>query len=85
MRRARPASSTPSAQRESSSFSRNAWQSVYSDTGGNVMGMTREIFDRISPYLTVYSERSDVSPEYAPPFLLSALTGIHALPRQSFS
>jgi len=49
------------------------------------MGMTREIFDRISPYLTVYSERSDVSPEYAPPFLLSALTGIHALPRQSFS
>jgi general secretion pathway protein K len=40
-----------------------------------VKGMTRAIFDRISPYLTVYSERSGVNLEYAPPFLASALTG----------
>ena len=40
-----------------------------------VAGMTRDIFDQISPYLTVYSEQSGVSLEYAPPFLISALTG----------
>jgi len=40
-----------------------------------VMGMTRDIFDQISPYLTIYSEQSGVNLEYAPPFLVSALTG----------
>ena len=40
-----------------------------------VMGMTRDIFDRISPYLTIYSARSGVNLEYASPFLISALTG----------
>jgi general secretion pathway protein K len=40
-----------------------------------VMGMTRDIFDRVSPYLTIYSERSSVDLEYAPAFLISALTG----------
>jgi len=40
-----------------------------------VMGMTADIFDRVSPYLTIYSERPGVDLEYAPPFLISALTG----------
>jgi general secretion pathway protein K len=40
-----------------------------------VAGMTRDIFDQISPYLTIYSEQSGVNLEYAPPFLISALTG----------
>lgn len=40
-----------------------------------VMGMTRDILDRVSPYLTIYSERSGVNLEYAPPFLITALTG----------
>jgi general secretion pathway protein K len=40
-----------------------------------VIGMTPDIFDRISPYLTIYSERSSVDLEYASPFLISALTG----------
>ncbi len=40
-----------------------------------VMGMTRDIFDRVSPYLTIYSETSGVDFEYAPSFLISALTG----------
>jgi general secretion pathway protein K len=40
-----------------------------------VMGMTRDIFDRVAPYLTIYSEKSAVNLEYAPPFLMSALTG----------
>jgi general secretion pathway protein K len=40
-----------------------------------VMGMTRDIFDRVSPYLTIYSERSGVNLEYAAPFLITALTG----------
>jgi general secretion pathway protein K len=40
-----------------------------------VMGMTRDIFDQVSPYLTIYSESSGVNLEYAPPFLITALTG----------
>jgi len=40
-----------------------------------VMGMTRDILDRVSPYLTIYSERSGVNLEYAAPFLITALTG----------
>lgn len=40
-----------------------------------VMGMTRAIFDRVAPCLTVYSGRSGVNLEYAPPFLITALTG----------
>jgi len=40
-----------------------------------VAGMTSDIFDQISPYLTIYSEQSGVNLEYAPPFLISALTG----------
>jgi general secretion pathway protein K len=40
-----------------------------------VVGMTRAIFDRVAPYLTVYSGRSGVNLDYAPPFLITALTG----------
>ena len=40
-----------------------------------VVGMTRAIFDRIAPYLTVYSKRAGVDLEYAPPSLITALTG----------
>jgi len=41
----------------------------------HVMGVTRDIFDRLSPYLTVYSGRARVNLELASPFLVSALTG----------
>ena len=40
-----------------------------------VMGMTAPIFERIAPYLTVYSNRWGVNLEYAPPGLIAALTG----------
>jgi general secretion pathway protein K len=39
-----------------------------------VLGMTPELFERLAPYLTVYSSRNDVNLEYAPPWLSSALT-----------
>lgn len=39
-----------------------------------VLGMTPEVFDRLAPYLTVYSGRSDVNLNYAPPWLYAALT-----------
>jgi general secretion pathway protein K len=40
-----------------------------------VKGMTRSIFDTVAPYLTVYSGSSSVDLEYAPPALVSMLTG----------
>lgn len=40
-----------------------------------VSGMRQDIFDRLAPFLTVHSGRSGVNLEYAPPFLISALTG----------
>ena len=41
-----------------------------------VLGMTNEVFERLAPYLTVYSGRGEVNPDYAPPWLLSALTSV---------
>jgi len=40
-----------------------------------VLGMRQEVFDKLAPFLTVYSGRSAVNLEYAPPFLVAALTG----------
>ena len=40
-----------------------------------VLGMRQEVFDKLAPFLTVYSGRSAVNLEYAPPFLIAALTG----------
>ena len=40
-----------------------------------VLGMTHELFERLAPYLTVHSRRAEVNLKYAPPWLLSALTG----------
>lgn len=42
-----------------------------------VLGMRQEIFDKLTPFLTVHSGRSAVNLEYAPPFLVAALTGEH--------
>jgi general secretion pathway protein K len=39
-----------------------------------VLGMTKELFERLAPYLTVHSGRRDVNLEYAPPWLYAALT-----------
>jgi general secretion pathway protein K len=39
-----------------------------------VLGMTPELFERLAPYLTVFSSRSDVNLKYAPSWLFSALT-----------
>jgi general secretion pathway protein K len=39
-----------------------------------VLGMTHELFERLAPYLTVYSARNDVNLNYAPAWLFSALT-----------
>ena len=40
-----------------------------------VFGMTAKRFATIRPYITVYSERGGLNLEYAPPFLISMLTG----------
>ena len=40
-----------------------------------VLGMTPERFAAVIPYVTVHSGRSALNLEYAPPFLISALTG----------
>ena len=40
-----------------------------------VKGMTRSVFDTVAPYLTVHSGSSSVDLEYAPPALVSMLTG----------
>jgi general secretion pathway protein K len=39
-----------------------------------VLGMRPELFERLAPYLTVYSGRNAVNLKYAPPWLFSALT-----------
>jgi len=39
-----------------------------------VLGMTHELFERLAPYLTVHSARSDVNLKYAPAWLFSVLT-----------
>lgn len=39
-----------------------------------VLGMTHELFERLAPYLTVHSGRSDVNLNYAPAWLYAALT-----------
>lgn len=39
-----------------------------------VLGMTGSLFNRLAPYLTVYSGRASVNLEHAPPWLARALT-----------
>jgi general secretion pathway protein K len=41
-----------------------------------VLGMTNELFERLAPYLTVYSGRGEVNADYAPPWLLTVLTTV---------
>ena len=40
-----------------------------------VLGVTQSLYLQISPYVTVFSGRAGVDLEYAPPRLVSALTG----------
>lgn len=40
-----------------------------------VLGMGPDLFERIRPYLTLYSGKSGVNPQYAPPDLLASLNG----------
>jgi general secretion pathway protein K len=40
-----------------------------------VLGMPQQVFDRLAPLLTVYSGSSSLDLEFAPPFLVAALTG----------
>ena len=47
-----------------------------------VLGMRQDIFDKLAPFLTVYSGRSGVNLEYAAPFLVTALTGEYVEPAE---
>jgi len=49
-----------------------------------VAGVTREIYDRIAPFITVYSGVGDVDPLTAPPEVLRSLPGINAGEVQAF-
>ena len=49
----------------------------------NVLGMRQDIFDRLAPFITVHSGHSGVNLEYAPPFLISALTGEYIEPAET--
>ena len=40
-----------------------------------VMGMTRSLFNRLAPYLTVHSGQASVDLDFAPPWLARALSG----------
>jgi general secretion pathway protein K len=46
---------------------------------GLVLGMTPELMDRISPWLTVYAQTPWVDPDFAPPDVLLALGGMDEL------
>jgi general secretion pathway protein K len=48
-----------------------------------VLGMRQEIFDELAPFLTVHSTRPGLNLEYAPPFLIKALTGEYVEPVES--
>jgi general secretion pathway protein K len=39
-----------------------------------VMGMTNPLFERLAPYLTVYSGQTTIKLDYAPPWLISVLS-----------
>ncbi|HEX6841510.1 MAG TPA: hypothetical protein VF113_08270 [Stellaceae bacterium] len=43
-----------------------------------VPGVTREIYDRIAPFITVYSGVGDIDPLTAPPEVLRSLPGVNA-------
>ena len=43
-----------------------------------VAGVTREIYDRIAPFVTVYSGVGDIDPLTAPPEVLRSLRGVNA-------
>jgi len=40
-----------------------------------VMGMTQQYFDELAPFVTVYSRQAGINIEFAPPYLVAALTG----------
>jgi general secretion pathway protein K len=40
-----------------------------------VLGMTNPLFERLAPYLTVHSGQAGIKLEFAPPWLVSVLTG----------
>jgi len=40
-----------------------------------VLGMTNPLFERLAPYLTVYSGQAGIRLEFAPPWLVGVLTG----------
>ena len=48
-----------------------------------VLGMTHELFERLAPYLTVHSARSDVNLKYAPAWLFSVLTNTEREPTET--
>ena len=45
-----------------------------------VMGMTPQLFARLAPSLTVYSQSAWIDPAFAPPDVLAALAGMGAVP-----
>lgn len=49
-----------------------------------VPGMTRALFDRIAPFVTVYSGMADVDPLTAPPEVLRSLPGTNAAEIETF-
>jgi general secretion pathway protein K len=46
-----------------------------------VMGMTNALFEQLAPYLTVHSGQAGVNLDFAPPWLVSVLSGIEDTPR----
>lgn len=44
-----------------------------------ILGMTNTLFERLAPYLTVYSGQAGVKSEFAPPWLARVLTGTSSI------
>jgi general secretion pathway protein K len=45
-----------------------------------VMGMTQQLFNEMTPFVTVYSEQSGIDLEFTAPFLINAMTGQNIVP-----
>jgi len=45
-----------------------------------VRGMSQRLFEEMTPFVTVYSQRAGLNLEFAPPFLLNAMTGRGEIP-----
>jgi general secretion pathway protein K len=45
-----------------------------------VMGMTQQLFNEMTPFVTVYSEQAGINPEFTAPFLINAMQGQFVMP-----